>query len=276
MTVFDLLDSIGQVDDALLERAGQRLPSHRRIWLAVASAAACVVLACTGVLLLQYFGHSSETDFITISSRMDDSRLQTTGVSRVPVMDGTNSSASVSSEGKGVTSRDVSEWLEVSEDETPAPVPDDESSAVLVKEQPVAIYYVVDGRIESKTVPALPQPQAVFAVWKTENHIGEDVQMIEASVVYDTRGVTSEYSGVAVVTHPTDGHTIYRLTVTKSLEGYCTPDVRELLLASLEKTMAGLLPETVDDYELTLWQPDEERLWHDEPLNGNGRGEILE
>lgn len=274
MTVFDLLDSIGQVDDALLDHAQQKPPSHRSIWLAVASAAACVVLACVGVLLLQHFGHDSGTDFITV----DDSRVPAAASSHMPVVDGAGSSAQETtcdaSEAKGVTSSQVSEWLEVSEDEMPAS--EDESSVAPVVERPLTVYYVVDGRVESKTMLALPQPQAAFAVWKSENHIGEEVQMIEASTVYDAKEVTSEYSGVAVVTHPTDGHTTYRLTVTQSLADYYTPDTREPLLTSLEKTMTGLLPEAADDYELILWSSDDEMLLADEPSNEDDRGEVLE
>ena len=100
--------------------------------------------------------------------------------------------------------------------------------------------------------------------------------MIEASTVYDAKEVTSEYSGVAVVTHPTDGHTTYRLTVTQSLADYYTPDTREPLLTSLEKTMTGLLPEAADDYELILWSSDDEMFLDDEPSNEDDRGEVLE
>ena len=53
MTKFDLFDSIGNVDDELIEKAKQPKKSSKKAFLAITSVAACAVFACAAVLTVQ-------------------------------------------------------------------------------------------------------------------------------------------------------------------------------------------------------------------------------
>ena len=53
MTKFDLFDSIGNVDDELIEKAKQPKKNSKKVFLAIISVAACAVFACAAVLTVQ-------------------------------------------------------------------------------------------------------------------------------------------------------------------------------------------------------------------------------
>lgn len=53
MTVFDLFDSIGNVDDELIEKAKQPKNSHRKLIITIGSLAACIVVACISIIISQ-------------------------------------------------------------------------------------------------------------------------------------------------------------------------------------------------------------------------------
>lgn len=49
MNEHDLFDSIGNVDDELIENAKRPVGSRKRIYAAIISVAACAVFACAGL-----------------------------------------------------------------------------------------------------------------------------------------------------------------------------------------------------------------------------------
>ena len=59
MTKFDLFDSIGNVDDELIEKAIEPKKSSKKLFLAITSVAACAVFACAAVLIVQNMNKSN-------------------------------------------------------------------------------------------------------------------------------------------------------------------------------------------------------------------------
>ena len=155
MTVFDLFDSIGNVDDELIEKAKQPKNPHRKLIITIGSLAACIVIACTSIIISQDI--QKDNGF-----QIDVSNKQWTG--------------SASSE---------------------APLNED-SGETLPKEIYVEVYYALNGKIEHQTIIAVANPETVFEIWKSKNHIGEEVKLISAQLTDNGSTEVSEYSGVEV------------------------------------------------------------------------------
>ena len=71
MTKFDLFDSIGNVDDELIEKAKQPNKSNKKAIAFIASVAACAVFACAGVLWLNSSGNKDQTAALIAVSETD-------------------------------------------------------------------------------------------------------------------------------------------------------------------------------------------------------------
>ena len=266
MTKFDLFDSIGNVDDELIEKAKQPKKSSKKAFLAIISVAACTVFACTAVLIVQ-------------SMNKNNNVVVDSGVSSAV---GTNSVKPVNEESpeNGVTGGSSSEALIL-----------EDSYEKALEEMSFEIYYVVDGKIEHKTTKTSASAKAVFEVWKNENHVGEEVKLI--NVNWEQSGIETseyEYSGVGIADYKSDGKTIYTLKVTKNIENYYVDTDRELLLETLKKTMAGMNEMQIDDYDIVFEEESEQFFEDDEILSDesesnridlndiqyNDQGEILE
>ena len=266
MTKFDLFDSIGNVDDELIEKAKQPKKNSKKAFLAIISVAACAVFACAAVLTVQNMNKNNNI-------------VVYLGVSSAVV---TNSVKPVDEKSleNGVTGGSSSE----------VPVLED-SGETTVEEMSFEIYYVVDGKIEHKTTKTSASAKAVFEVWKNENHVGEEVKLI--NVNWEQSGIETseyEYSGVGIADYKSDGKTIYTLKVTKNIENYYVDTDRELLLETLKKTMTGMNEMQIYDYDIVLEEESEQFFEDDEILSDesesnridlndiqyNDQGEILE
>ena len=227
MTKFDLFDSIGNVDDELIEKAIEPKKSSKKLFLAITSVAACAVFACAAVLIVQNMNKSNNVVVDPDASSAI----------------GTNSVKPVNEEflENGVAGGSSSE----------TPVLEDSVEKAL-EEMPFEIYYVANGKMKQKTIVTDASPENLFNIWKKENEIGDEVRFI--SVKLSDNGTTeiSEYSGVDVATHKVGDQTVYTLTITKNLEQYYDSIEKELLLNSLEKTMTGMCDPKPEKYQLIL------------------------
>ena len=227
MTKFDLFDSIGNVDDELIEKAIEPKKSSKKAFLAVTSVAACAVLACATVLIVQ---NMNKTNNLAVDS----------GASSAI---GTSSGKPVNEESpeNGVAGGSSSE----------TPVLEDSVEKAL-EQMPFDIYYVANGKIKQKTIVTDASPENLFDIWKKENKIGDEVRFISAKLSDNGTTEISEYSGVEVATHKVGDHTVYTLTITKNLEQYYDSIEKEVLLDSLKKTMTGMCDPKPDEYQLIL------------------------
>ena len=227
MTKFDLFDSIGNVDDELIEKAIEPKKSSKKAFLAITSVAACAVFACAAVLIVQ---NMNKTNNVAVDS----------GASSAI---GTSSGKPVNEESpeNGVAGGSSSE----------TPVLEDSVEKAL-EQMPFDIYYVANGKIKQKTIVTDASPENLFDIWKKENKIGDEVRFISAKLSDNGTTEISEYSGVEVATHKVGDHTVYTLTITKNLEQYYDSIEKEVLLDSLEKTMTGMCDPKPDEYQLIL------------------------
>ena len=227
MTKFDLFDSIGNVDDELIEKAIEPKKSSKKAFLAITSVAACAVFACAAVLIVQNMNKSNNVVVDPDASSAI----------------GTNSVKPVNEESpeNGVAGGSSSE----------TPVLEDSVEKAL-EQMPFDIYYVANGKIKQKTIVTDASPENLFDIWKKENKIGDEVRFISAKLSDNGTTEISEYSGVEVATHKVGDHTVYTLTITKNLEQYYDSIEKEVLLDSLEKTMTGMCDPKPDEYQLIL------------------------
>ena len=226
MTKFDLFDSIGNVDDELIDKAMQPKKAGKKVFLAITSVAACAVIACASVLIVQNMKKSNNVGDLGVSSAVGTSSVK-------PVDEGypeVESTAGASSE---------------------APVLEDSEEKTL-KQMLFEIYYVANGKTEQKTIATYASPENLFDIWKAENKIGDEVRFISAKLSDNGTTDISEYSGVEVTTHKVGDYTVYTLTITKNLEQYYDSIGKELLLDSLKKTMIGMCDPKPDEYKLIL------------------------
>ena len=227
MTKFDLFDSIGNVDDELIEKAIEPKKSSKKAFLAITSVAACAVFACSAVLIVQNMNKSNNVVVDPDASSAI----------------GTNSVKPVNEEflENGVAGGSSSE----------TPVLEDSVEKAL-EEMPFEIYYAANGKMKQKTIVTNASPENLFNIWKKENQIGDEVRFISAKLSDNGTTELSECSGVEVATHKVGDHTVYTLTITKNLEQYYDSIEEELLLDSLEKTMTGMCDPKPDEYQLIL------------------------
>lgn len=237
MTVFDLFDSIGNVDDELIEKAKQPKKSRRKLIVSLGSLAACII-ACTSIIISRDIqkGNGFQTDV---------SEEQWTG-----------SASSEDSVNK-------------------------EFGEIVPAEIHSEVYYVLNGRIECQTVITAAKPEKLFEIWKSKNHIGEEVKLMSVQLTNNGSTEVSEYSGVEVVTHTMGDKTTYTLTVTKNLERYYVSIDKDLLLESLEKTMTGMYDPKPDEYKLILSDRGEDEKSESNRIvpddnRYNDQGEIIE
>lgn len=219
MTVSDLLDSIGNVETELLEKAERPEKPHRKIILIIGSLAACAALAVTGIAIAQnsrnMSGVSIPTDGDYHERGADISSSVYTGgvVSEVP-------------------------HTEQSDDIDPEEIESE-------------IYFIRDGKIQSRAFVHKASAETVFELWKNQNRIGDDVRFISATIESDASVTESSFEGQGVTTYHA-GNWIYQLTVTRDIENYYSRTDKALLLESLQKTMLAFADMKIHEYKLIL------------------------
>ncbi len=253
MTKFDLFDSIGNVDEELIEKATKPKKSGKKIFLAVTSMAACAVFACTAVLIVQ---NRNKSNHVLVDSSAS-SVIRTSSVQPVNEESSENGAAG-GVESKANSDKPVNE--ESSENkltgeissEASVPENSDEIAHVEIPDMPLEIYYVANGSMKQKTIVTAASPENLFAVWKAENHIGQDVKFISVDIADNSKTEISEIHGSEVAIHTMGDYFIYTLTISKDIEKYYDTLGKELLLASLEKTMTEAYDPIPDEYHLIL------------------------
>ena len=225
MTIYELFDSIGNVDDVLIEKAIEPEKAGKKTFRIITSVAACAVLLCAAVLIVQNINKSN-------SVVVDSDASSAVSTSQV-------SPADEESHKKGEAGGSDSEAPVSEEPEESAP-----------DEMDFVVYYIADGKLVSEKVQVHDCFEA-FNVWKKENHIGKEVKLISVEITDNSTTDVSEYSGERVAAHTTGDKTSFIVTVTKNIEKYYSRTGKVLLLESLEKTMTSIGSET-DDYQLIL------------------------
>ena len=207
MTKFDLFDSIGNVDDELIEKAvkPKMNSTNMRLFLITGSIAACAVIAVTVV----FFTSGNNTTLET----------------SVPSIGGyTEKGAEISSD---ITTGGANSEIPHTEESY------DTDVEIITSD----IFYVKEGKIEKMPVEHEATPQAVFELWKTMNNIGDEVKLL--SVKIESNGITEEsvIDGRGVATYHVGTDLTLNLTITKNIENYYSRTSKSLLLDSLERTM---------------------------------------
>lgn len=270
MTKFDLFDSIGNVDDELIEKAIEPKKSSKKAFLAITSVAACAVFACGSVLIVQNMNKSNNVVVDSgASSAIDTSSVKPFNENSPEngAVGGASSEASV---------------LEDGSDEIK-----NESSETVYEQIPVEMYKIKDGELVHSKLILDADPQKVFVVWKSENDIGEEVKLVNVRLEDNGTDTVSKYSGTEVVTHTKGDRTALTITVTSNLEDYCEIEdyycyrSRELVLESLEKTMLSMCDPEPDEYHLVLADQEsveesESNYIAPEDIQYNDQGEALE
>ena len=241
MTKFDLFDSIGNVDDELIEKAIEPKKSSKKAFLAITSVAACAVFACAAVLIVQ---NMNKTNNVAVDSGAS-SAIGTSSVK--PVNEDSSDNGAV-----GGSSSETSVLVDGSDEIK------NESSETIYEQIPVEMYKIKDGKLVHSKLVLDADPQKIFVVWKSENDIGEEVKLVDVRLDDNGTDTVSEYSGVEVATHTKGDHTILTITVTNNLEDYYEIEdyycyrSQELVLESLKKTMLSMCEPKPDEYQLIL------------------------
>ncbi len=220
MTVFDLFDSIGNVDDKLIEKAKQAPNLNKKVFVAICSLAACAVIAGTGIFIATAPKNSPE---IQVSAGQGDTE-----------------------KGNDISS-DIYTGGAVSEE------PHTEESIELAPEIIDSdIYYVRDGKLESQLITHRATSEETFYLWKNQNHIGDEVKFISVKIESNASVTESEFDGQGVTAYHTGNHFCYNLTITRNIEDYYSRTDKNLLLESLQKTMMATVDMKMDEYHLIL------------------------
>lgn len=195
---------IGEIDDELITNAKKKRRTTKRLLLIMGSVAACAAIAVTGIFL------ATKNNNLTEISVPGSGEIQEKGAASTGIFAG------------GA----YSEMPHTEESE-------DNSVEIITSE----IYYVQNGKIESRTETHEATPENVFNLWKKMNNIGDEVKLV--SVKIDSNGITeeSEIDGQGVATYHVGADLTFNLTITKNIENYYSMTGEFLLLSSLEKTM---------------------------------------
>lgn len=243
MKSIDILEAIGNADEEYVIKARAKRKSRKALWIALGSSAACLALFVAAPLIFAASmragapdpgvannGAYSETSGVGVAASRGGSSAETASVGMAGSRGG---NASESTEQQSETPRE--NLTEV------APLIDD-----------VQIYYVSDGEVLSKTRTMRYDPEIIFAAWREENGIGEEVRLIAHEIEDNGTTTKKEVAGVSLVKCHSGDYFIYNLTVSKNLEDYYDRIDSELLLESLKQTMLGYLSMEFDEYHLTL------------------------
>ncbi len=112
----------------------------------------------------------------------------------------------------------------------------------------IRIYYYQGGEMCSETKSLPCEPKTVFQEWKTQNGIGDEVELISSRI--ESNG--SEQSDSSTAQYAAGDTFILHLTVSANLRNYYQAVPEDRLLESLRLTMTGYSQIEYDGYDLTL------------------------
>ncbi len=224
-----IYDGITNISEDLIEwagnyefrkNAGKQIENLKRMWITLASVAACLLLVFATPLLL----------FAT----------RRFGSAYPPGADGTEHAPHGS--------------VRPGDTQTNPTMPGSVTPSMSTEfTDYVWVYYVKGGELCSEQQEVTFRESdtwgaCMFAAWKKKNGIGEDVQLLDFETWSNrTTGVKD-----GMVEHiPGDYHCLY-LTVSKSLETYYNRVDETLLLESLKQTMTGYSGVEYQEYHLML------------------------
>lgn len=227
MKSFDILEAIGNADEEYVIKARAKRKSRKALWIALGSSAACLALFVAAPLIFAASMRAGAPD---------------PGVA--------NNGAYSETSGVGVAASRGGDSAEMIPQQSETPRENLTEVAPLIDD--VQIYYVSDGEVLSKTRTMRYDPEIIFAAWREENGIGEEVRLIAHEIEDNGTTTKKEVAGVSLVKCHSGDYFIYNLTVSKNLEDYYDRIDSELLLESLKQTMLGYLSMEFDEYHLTL------------------------
>ncbi len=128
-------------------------------------------------------------------------------------------------------------------------IPADESKDTLAPAHGyVPVYYVQDGKIAAKKHYLQLSAEGVFTVWREENGIGDEVELIDVNIQDNGKATVDE----STAQYEAGDRFVLNLTVSNEIEAYYDKTDSELLLDSLEQTMCGYQNIDFDEYNLIL------------------------
>lgn len=227
MKSIDILEAIGNADEEYVIKARAKRKSRKALWIALGSSAACLALFVAAPLIFAASMRAGAPD---------------PGVA--------NNGAYSETSGVGVAASRGGDSAEMIPQQSETPRENLTEVAPLIDD--VQIYYVSDGEVLSKTRTMRYDPEIIFAAWREENGIGEEVRLIAHEIEDNGTTTKKEVAGVSLVKCHSGDYFIYNLTVSKNLEDYYDRIDSELLLESLKQTMLGYLDMEFDEYHLML------------------------
>lgn len=280
MKATDILKAVGEVDEEVIANAKKNQKSNKKVLITVGTIAACAVFGCIGAIMLNMPKNNiskpspNSTGSTNSDTDFDGNWYPSANESKILTGD-------YSIPEKSVQEKSSQEF------ETSFV---NEGSETALEQIPVEMYKIKDGKLVHDTVMLDASPQTIFDVWKSENYIGSEVQLIGVDIESDSIDTVSEYSGVEVIAHQTGNKTIYTITVTRNLEDYYEIEdfygyrSKELVLESLEKTMTSICDTKgtkPDEYRLffvdeILPEESESNRINPNDIQYNDQGEILE
>lgn len=122
---------------------------------------------------------------------------------------------------------------------------------MLLAWEDIAVYYVDGGKLSSITeyLPCSPQP--VFEVWKEQNGIGGEVELLYVRIESNAETTYSEFEGEGVAEHKVGDYFVLNLTLSENIRTYYDRIDETLLLDSLKKTLSYSSIE-YDEYRITF------------------------
>lgn len=226
MKSIDILEAIGNADEEYVIKARAKRKSRKALWIALGSSAACLALFVAAPLIFAASMRAGAPD----PGAANGAYSETSGV--------------------GVAASRGGDSAEMIPQQSETPRENLTEVAPLIDD--VQIYYVSDGEVLSKTRTMRYDPEIIFAAWREENGIGEEVRLIAHEIEDNGTTTKKEVAGVSLVKCHSGDYFIYNLTVSKNLEDYYDRIDSELLLESLKQTMLGYLSMEFDEYHLTL------------------------
>lgn len=118
----------------------------------------------------------------------------------------------------------------------------------------IRVYYVENDTLQTVSLQSSLYSPDVFDTWKSKNHIGDEVEMVNSLYEVGGERITDPHFDMAKAAAPGHEKTLTLVVfISEELENYYTRPDKELLLESLKQTMLSACEYQPDEYRLELW-----------------------
>ena len=118
----------------------------------------------------------------------------------------------------------------------------------------IRVYYVENDTLQTVSLQSSLYSPDVFDTWKSKNHIGDEVEMVNSLYEVGGERITDPHFDMAKAAAPGHEKTLTLVVfISEELENYYTRPDKELLLESLKQTMLSACEYQPDEYRMELW-----------------------